>query len=53
MKPGNLRLQGAKSVEESEDEDGSCLCSVDFDRALLFIKTKERKKKHGKAPLYL
>ena len=36
MKPGNLRLQGAKSVEESKDEDRSFLCSVDFDRALLF-----------------
>jgi hypothetical protein len=41
MKPGNLRLQGAKSVEESKDEDRSSLCSVDLDRALLF----ERKRK--------
>lgn len=53
MKPGNLRSQGAKSVEESKDEDGSCLCSVDFDRALLFGKTKERMYERGKTAFYL
>ena len=53
MNPGNLRLQGAKSVEESRDEDRTFLCSVDFDRALLFMNAKERMYEYGKTAFYL
>jgi len=36
MKPGNLRSQGAKSVEESKDEDGfSCALSISTGRFCL------------------
>ncbi len=49
MKPGNLRMQGAKSGEESKDEDGNYLCSVGFDRALLFLKHKREEERKNMA----
>jgi hypothetical protein len=43
MKPGNLRSQGAKSVEESKDEGGASRALSNSAGRFCFEKQKKRK----------